>query len=164
MELYLIRHGLAGDRQDYERDEERPLTPKGEIKTEKIAQRLQGIGVHFDLILSSPLKRAEQTAQILLAAGLGDRLETHPCLAPDGLLQDWLNWLSHDHYNQSQSCIALVGHQPNLGDWAESLVWGDIQNKLILKKGGIIGISLPSTDNLIAQGELFLLTAPRWLL
>ena len=52
MELYLIRHGIAAEREEYNQDEERPLTENGKQKTKKVAQRFQEIGVHFDLILT----------------------------------------------------------------------------------------------------------------
>jgi len=58
----------------------------------------------------------------------------------------------------------LVGHQPNLGNWAEMLVWGTIKNKIIVKKAGIIGLSIPDQEMPIGNSELFLLTSPKWLL
>lgn len=65
MELYLIRHGIAAERGTYPKDEERPLTEKGRAKTQKVAQRLYALGLRFDFILTSPLVRARQTAEIL---------------------------------------------------------------------------------------------------
>ncbi|BFM40056.1 phosphohistidine phosphatase SixA [Synechocystis sp. LKSZ1] len=164
MKLYLIRHGIAADRLDYDQDAERPLTRKGEIKTQQVALQLQNRGLVVDAILSSPLSRAQQTAQILLAAGLSHHLETHDTLAPGGLLQDWLNWLTASSYNQADSKLALVGHQPDLGAWAESLVWGQFQDKLILKKAGIIGLSLPDSAASLGNAQMFLLLSPRWIL
>ncbi|MFM6183502.1 MAG: phosphohistidine phosphatase SixA, partial [Dolichospermum sp.] len=76
MELYLIRHGIAEEHQPKLKDEERQLTLEGREKTEKIAQRLVKLGFNFDLILTSPLVRAYQTAEILIAAGLSSQLET----------------------------------------------------------------------------------------
>ncbi|NEO26328.1 MAG: phosphohistidine phosphatase SixA [Kamptonema sp. SIO4C4] len=75
MEVYLIRHGIAGDRNDYPTDEERPLTDKGKSKTRKVAQRLKTLGLQFDLILTSPLRRAQQTATILQEVGLSPTVE-----------------------------------------------------------------------------------------
>jgi phosphohistidine phosphatase len=163
VELYFIRHGIAADRLDYDQDAERPLTRKGEIKTQQVAQQLQNRGLVVDAILSSPLRRAQQTAQILLTTGLSHHLETHDTLGPGGLLQDWLNWLTASPYNQPGNKLALVGHQPDLGAWAESLVWGQCQDKLILKKAGLIGLSIPNPAAPLGNAQMFLLLSPRWI-
>jgi phosphohistidine phosphatase len=163
-EIYFIRHGIAGERTDFANDAERPLTETGCQKTRKVAQRLQQIGVQFDLILTSPLVRARQTAEILQEAKLSQEIVEFSPLAPAGNLQDWVNWWSDSRYNRSESRLALVGHQPNLGNWAEILVWGTSQDKLVLKKAGVIGIMLPETTAPMGRGELFLLVPPKFLL
>jgi phosphohistidine phosphatase len=165
MEIYLIRHGIAVDRADYSNDEQRPLTDQGRKKTQKVAQKLFQIGLQFDLILTSPLIRAYQTAILLKEMGLSEQLKTFAPLSPDGDIQDWITWLSQWRYNNNQkNSLALVGHQPDLGNWAELLVWGKTQEKLVVKKAGIIGLRLPETETLIGKSELFLLTSPKWLL
>jgi phosphohistidine phosphatase len=160
-EIYLIRHGIATEATDAENDAARPLTDIGCQKTLKVAQRLQEIGVRFDLILTSPLVRARQTAEILRKAKLSQKIVEFPPLAPTGDLQDWVNWWANHRYNESKS-LALVGHQPNLGNWAEMLVWGFSQEKLAVKKAGVVGITLPETTNPIGSCELFLLISPKW--
>jgi len=60
--------------------------------------------------------------------------------------------------------LALVGHQPDLGNWAETLVWGYAKEKLVLKKAGVIGINIPDTGSPIGKSELFLLTSPKWVI
>jgi phosphohistidine phosphatase len=165
MELYLIRHGLAAEREDYANDEERPLTSLGRKKTGKVAKQLRERGLHFDLILTSPLVRARETATILQEAGLCSQVEEFPSLAPDGDISVWVSWLQKRWQNAtSDQCLALVGHQPDLGNWAETLVWGDAQEKLVLKKAGVIGLNIPETKTPVGQSELFLLTSPKWLL
>jgi phosphohistidine phosphatase len=74
MELYLIRYGIAEEDQPGLKDEERKLTKEGREKIEKVAQRLFKLDLNFDLILTSPLVRAHQTAEILIAVGLGSQL------------------------------------------------------------------------------------------
>ena len=162
MELYLIRHGIAIERGIYANDAERPLTDKGRQKTKKVAQRLYDIGVRFDLILTSPLLRASQTAEILQNVGLTKQVEESSHLAPVGNIQDWLNWLSQWGNSDAEKYLALVGHQPNLGNWAELLVWGKITGQIIVKKAGVIGINLPNTGTPIGNSELFLLTSPKY--
>jgi len=164
MNLYLIRHGIAVERGIYTNDYERPLTEKGKQKTTQVAQKLAQMGLKFDLILTSPLIRALQTAQILQKAGLSDLLETDMSLTPDGNLETWLNWWQQSKYNQGVSQIALVGHQPNLGLWTQKLVFGESKEQIIVKKAGIIGLKIPTKINPIGHSELFLLTCPKWLI
>ncbi len=160
LKLYLIRHGIALDPRHDLPDEQRPLTPQGQTKTQKVAQRLQQLDLHFERILTSPLVRAQQTAQILLEQGLSDRLETCAALAPGGNIQDFCQTQT-----APDAVLALVGHQPDLGDWAERFLWGQGGNKFLLKKAGIIGIQLPATARIhLGQGQCFLLTSPKWLL
>jgi phosphohistidine phosphatase len=164
MELYLIRHGIAIEQGLLPRDEDRPLTDRGREKTAKVAQRLRSLGIHFDAIIASPLVRAQQTAEILQAGELGDRLETSPHLAPDGDIRAWVEQWQKSRYNNENSCLALVGHQPDLGLWAEMLIWGKAEEKLILKKSGAIGLNVPAIADPIGQCELFLLASPKWML
>ncbi|TAF37931.1 MAG: phosphohistidine phosphatase SixA [Oscillatoriales cyanobacterium] len=149
MHLYLIRHGIAADPEEYETDSERPLTKEGDRKTRKIADRLYDLEIHFDLIVSSPLLRAAQTAQILLA--------------PSGDIGDWLRWYKQWQETGNRS-LALVGHQPDLGNWAETLLWGRSHDTLIVKKAGIIGLILPETGSPVGRSQMFWLTGPKFLL
>jgi phosphohistidine phosphatase len=165
MELYLIRHGIAADRQAYANDQERPLTDKGRQKTGKVAKQLRQQGLHFDLILTSPLIRAKETAAILQDADLSSQVEEFTSLAPGGEINTWVSWLKEQQQNTSDNpCVALVGHQPDLGNWAETLVWGEAKEKLVLKKAGVIGLNIPETEIPIGHSELFLLISPKWLL
>jgi phosphohistidine phosphatase len=165
MELYLIRHGIAADKDAYANDEERPLTDKGRKKTDKVAKQLYEHGVRFDLILTSPLVRAKETAAILQEAGLSSQVEEFASLAPDGNIHEWVRWFNEKWQTaEGDRTLALVGHQPDLGHWAETLVWGNAQEKLILKKAGVVGLDIPETGTPIAQSQLFLLAPPKWLL
>ncbi|MUL35631.1 phosphohistidine phosphatase SixA [Gloeocapsopsis sp. AAB1 = 1H9] len=164
MELYLIRHGIAQAREIALPDEVRSLTDKGRDKTRQVAQRLYDLGVRFDIVLTSPLVRSQQTAKILHDCKLSrNNIAESAHLAPDGSIYNWLDWLKEQQYPQ-QTQLALVGHQPNLGHWAEILVWGEQRAKLVLKKAGIIGITLPETDSPIGQSQLYWLTPPKFLL
>lgn len=164
MKLYLVRHGLAGQFGDYPDDNARPLTEEGKKKTARIAQKLAALGITFDKILSSPLVRARQTAEILVTEKLGDAVEEFSPLAPGGKIEDWLHWWRQSSYRGTEQAIALVGHEPDLGHWTELLVWGEARGNLIVKKAGIIGIEVPDTENAIGHCELFWLTAPKLLL
>ncbi|MEO1094427.1 MAG: phosphohistidine phosphatase SixA [Cyanobacteria bacterium J06638_28] len=163
-DLYFIRHGIAVERGLYAEDAERPLTAKGQGRTRQVAQRLKDLGCEVDCILSSPLVRAQQTADILLSVGLAQRAETLVMLAPGGDLQRWLAWLAQWQTEHPRSALALVGHEPDLSTWAQHLVMGQVSDRWILKKAGVIGVQVPEADIAIGQGQLFWLTPPRLLL
>ncbi|MBI4780157.1 MAG: phosphohistidine phosphatase SixA [Oscillatoriophycideae cyanobacterium NC_groundwater_1537_Pr4_S-0.65um_50_18] len=166
IELYLIRHGIAAEHGTYPKDGDRPLTDEGREKTKQIAERLYGLGIRFDLIQTSPLVRARQTAEILQAVGLGKSGEVSEYLAPAGSFEAWVTWLQSWRGHQ----LAIVGHEPDLGEWAEKLVWGTVrhssdgQSTFRLKKAGVIGLSLPEAGSPVGNCQLFWLTPPKLLL
>ncbi|MEA5565274.1 phosphohistidine phosphatase SixA [Anabaena sp. UHCC 0399] len=164
MEIYLIRHGIAEEQQPFIKDEERKLTKEGRQKTEKVAQRMKTLGLQFDLIVTSPLVRARQTAEILLEAELSSQLEESNHLAPNGHISSWLDyWLRPKNFNQDTQ-LALVGHEPCLSNWAEILLWGEVKGGLVLKKAGMIGVKLPEIGLPVGRSQMFWLTPPRYLL
>ncbi len=163
MELYLIRHGIAQERDFALKDDDRTLTKVGQAKTKEVAKRLYNLGLRFDVILTSPLVRSHQTAEIFTQTQLSSHLQISTELAPNGNIHTWLNWLEQQNYPPT-SKLALIGHQPNLGSWASMLVWGEAKEALILKKAGIIGLNLPTMRSPIGQSQMFLLTPPKFLL
>ncbi len=181
-EVYFIRHGIAVAREQELEDEARSLTQKGTAKMQRIAQRLSDLGLQFDVLLSSPLTRAWQTAGILQAAGLASQIQEFSPLRPDGSLIDWITWLGQwqfahsnksvadpEHWeNSAQTSVALVGHEPNLSQWAQQLVNGQTlplrQDSWALKKAGIIGLQVPVAKRAVGQSKLFWLSPPRFLL
>ncbi len=164
MELYLIRHGIAVERTNNIKDEERELTAQGREKTRKVAKRLYSLGLRCELILTSPLARSRQTAEILCSCGLSAQIQELNCLAPDGDIQTWLNWLEQRQMLATDTQLAMVGHQPDLGHWAEILAWGEARSVLLLKKAGIIGLKLPENGAPVGRSQMFWLTPPKFLL
>lgn len=162
-ELYLIRHGLAADRNLYDRDADRPLTETGQRKTRAVAKQLQHLGLRFDRLLASPLVRADQTAVILQEQHLAKQIETADWLMPEADLGRGIDWLEQWR-PCGESCLGLVGHEPHLSHLAEQLIWGEVRDVLILKKAGVIGLTLPDTGALSGNCQLFWLTPPRLLI
>ena len=162
MKIYLIRHGIAELKTIDKQDSERMLSRKGIVKAQKVARKINNLDIKFDSIITSPYRRAKETAIILQQAQLAQTIIEHSALTPDGNIMEWLNWLQTADYSLDNS-ICLVGHQPNLAQWAELLIWGKSQDKLTLKKAGIIGLELNSITNPLGEAELFLLTAPKWM-
>ena len=93
-ELLLLRHGIAEDREAPHDDAQRSLTPVGRDRAARVIQRLVAMEFGCDLVLSSPLVRARQTAELAVAWGLAPELELAAALAPLAdplpLLERWL--------------------------------------------------------------------------
>jgi phosphohistidine phosphatase len=120
--------------------------------------------LQFDLIVTSPLVRARQTAEILLEAGLSSQIEESNHLAPNGHISSWLDyWLRPKNFAQNTH-LAVVGHEPCLSNWAEILLWGEVKGGLVLKKAGMIGVKLPESGEPVGRSQMFWLTPPRYLL
>ena len=145
MNLFLLRHGIAVElgTSGYERDADRPLTPKGERRLARIADAMEAMGLAFDLILSSPYTRAKQTAEIVAnALGLKKKLEFSENLTPGGdarALIAALNKLEPRPEN-----ILLVGHEPYLSDLMATLTSGDSRMTIDFKKGGLCKLEIES--------------------
>ena len=141
VQLYLIRHAQAEDRgEKWPDDAKRPLTEVGTRQMRKAAKGLSRLGVRLDLILASPLVRAHETAQVVAAAF--DPLPpivTAASLTPDGqftgLLADLQKQARHGR-------IALVGHEPSLGEFASRLT--KARCRFEFKKGGVCRIDIES--------------------
>jgi phosphohistidine phosphatase len=137
LELYLIRHGLAADRgKDWPDDSKRPLTPEGVARLRRTARGLNAIGVSFDQIVSSPLVRTRETADVL-SAELKDHppVATSDALAPAGSPPAVIQEITR-HARKTR--VALVGHEPNLGELAAQLIGARVP--LEFKKGGMCRI------------------------
>jgi phosphohistidine phosphatase len=161
MQVDFVRHGIAVDRARGMADRERPLTPKGRQRTAVIAQILYRRGDRWDAILTSPLLRAQQTAEILQAAQLAPELVEFPPLEPGGDFRELASW-SQTHPQQER--IAVVGHQPDLGHWIELALWGEAKGCLQLKKAGVGRVDFPAGRLRLGAGILLELLAPKTLL
>jgi len=138
-ELYLIRHGIAEERGDaWPDDAKRPLTEEGVAKLRKASRALARVGVSVDVVLTSPLARCRQTADLFAAA-----LSPHPAvvvvdaLAPGGSQAGVLAELEK-HARRKK--IAIVGHEPGLGELAGRLA--GMRQAMEFKKGAICRIDV----------------------
>jgi phosphohistidine phosphatase len=140
-ELYLIRHGIAEERGEaWPDDTKRPLTERGIARLKKEARGLVNLGVAFDVILTSPLVRARQTADAV-ASVFDPRapIVAVESLAPGGTYQAVLTDLEKQ---ARRSSIALVGHEPGIGELAARLAGS--RHPLEFKKGSVCRIDLES--------------------
>jgi phosphohistidine phosphatase len=138
-ELYVIRHGLAETRGEaWPDDTKRPLSDEGVSRMRKAARGLARMDVSLDVILTSPLVRTRQTAE-LVAGAFSSRppIVAIESLAPEGSYQALLA----DLEKQSRRArIALVGHGPNIGDFAARLAGS--RHPFPLKKGAVCRVDV----------------------
>jgi phosphohistidine phosphatase len=140
-ELLLLRHGIAEERSPDLDDAQRALTPQGRQRTAQVIRRLAELELHCDVVLSSPLVRARQTAELVRELGLAPELELASALAPLAdplpLLERWLGPVSP---RPGWQRLALVGHEPDLSTLAALLIgvpMAAAPHALRLKKAGV---------------------------
>lgn len=163
MELYVLRHGVANDPAGLYvgNDTERPLTPKGMKKMKKECRGLEALQLEFDLILTSPLVRARQTAEVVSKEfNLQNKLEDCKHLAPGGdhgLLVKQLQSLPQDYR------VLLVGHEPDLSTFITTAVLGNEDTSMTLRKGGLCKLIVENPSQTF-RGSLEWLLTPKQLL
>ena len=139
-ELLLLRHGIAQERGGPTPEPLRALTPAGRTRTRAVVERLAELDLRADRLVSSPLVRARQTAELAVAAGLARELEIDGALAPEG-----------DALALVRSCaderLMLVGHEPDLGDLACRLLGAPV-GAITLKKAGLAVLVLQPVPTL----------------
>jgi phosphohistidine phosphatase len=119
VDLILWRHADALEMRAIEDDLDRALTPKGERQAQRMATWLNRQLPSSARVLSSPARRAQQTA-----AALDRKVKTLPALAPDGTVEDLLHAV---RWPDAREPVLVVGHQPTLGLTAAYLVAGQAQ-------------------------------------
>jgi phosphohistidine phosphatase len=158
-ELYLIRHGLAEERGEaWPDDAKRPLTEEGIARMRKSVRGLARLNVNIDVVLTSPLIRARQTAEIVVA-GLDPRpaLVSTDALAPSGSFAAVVAELEKHARKQR---IGLVGHEPNIGELAARLIGS--RHGIEFKKGAVCRIDVETLPP-SGPGDLRWLLTPRIL-
>jgi len=141
--IYILRHAIAMQRGDpgYPLDSDRPLTAKGVRRMRRIANGMRRLGVKFDLILTSPYRRALETAfMVARQFRLGEAIQTTPMLIPETPPENLVEELI-SKYGACRNVI-LVGHEPQLGAIISKLIYGDISSPPILKKGGLCKLQI----------------------
>lgn len=141
IELYIIRHGLAGTPlQDQTLDEERPLTRKGKEKMKEIAKGLKAQKISFDLVATSPLLRAKETAEIINAhCGKAKEVAVTDLLSPGGSYDSLIKFLNKLKKSKK---VAIVGHEPFLSGFASYCLSKNKSSFMKLKKGGVLMLEI----------------------
>jgi phosphohistidine phosphatase len=142
--LLVVRHAIAEDRAVGSRpprpDDARSLTPEGRRKMERAAAGLREIVPEIELLASSPLRRAAETADIIARAYDGLRVERVAELAPAAGVDRVIAWLEHQ---RARGTIAVVGHEPDLSQAVCALLAGTNGPFLELRKGAACLLEFP---------------------
>ena len=159
MRLYVVRHAIAVPRgTPGVQDNDRALTEEGIRKMRQAAAGLRSLEYTPDLLLSSPLTRACQTAEILLEAfGKEVGLKITPALSPAGSRQELYSEIAQ--HSKKLKSLMLVGHQPSLGEIVGEIAWGSPERYVELRKGGACAIELESVRG-VPSGSLIALLTP----
>jgi phosphohistidine phosphatase len=161
MDLFILRHGKAEQSSEASDDSTRELTPAGEKEIKDIARWMKREGYLFNVIASSPLIRASETADIVARTlDEKDRVVIWDDLAPGGDLDTVC-------YNAAQSgsgaAILVVGHEPALSGLVGKIISHDGTASVIFPKGGLAKIINFSFDNQPSGDLQWLLTAKQIL-
>src|ERR1700730_16657982 len=159
MELFILRHGEAGKRLPVRaRDADRALTEKGKDEVDEVGRAMSRLKIKPDYIISSPLKRARETAAIVAKAlKKRDEVEIWDDLKPEGSKQDLYKRLSA---LKVESIAILVGHEPYLTQVINEAMGHEGAPKIVLKKGGVARLAIRSFSPKV-EGELRWLLTPR---
>ncbi|MBL8824691.1 MAG: phosphohistidine phosphatase SixA [Planctomycetia bacterium] len=161
MQLYILRHAdaLDMDGETITCDEERPLSEKGREQVKLLAKTLSQRDIRLDLVLTSPLKRCRESAELLMEQLGRTTAEVNDLdlLAPGGSTKKLMKYLRTLEIEN----VLLVGHNPEVGDHIAYLI-GDKDARIKMSKGALACVDCKSSPRK-AEGELVLLVSPEWL-
>lgn len=157
MDLFFMRHGVAESPERYADDGQRPLTEQGRRDQCRVAQVLLPLLDPLDHLLSSPLRRARQTADIVSdALQFGGQIEETSILAGDctvGAVLDLLQGYART------ARILCVGHEPHMSLLAAVFLDGEGRSAIAFQPGSLMGLSF-NGQPVIGQGMLRVFVRP----
>ncbi len=143
MIVYFLRHASAGQHKaDPAQDDKRPLDPGGIEQCRDMGRALAAMDLQVDAMISSPLKRATQTASLVgNEIGFDGKLQISAALRPEASYEEFRRMLQK--YVRMEA-IMVVGHNPSLSQFASMLVSeGNSETAVNLKKGATARIDVP---------------------
>lgn len=160
MELYILRHGLAGEFGDprYPDDSQRPLTAEGKRKMLRAALGMKALGLSFDLVLASPYLRARQTAEIVCRQlDCLDILQITENLEPG---RDPRRLITEINENAAKDkSVLITGHEPFLSGFIAYLISGSHNSLIEFKKGALCKLEVDELKYGRCAGLHWLLTS-----
>lgn len=163
MQLLVIRHAIAEEREAFAAtgapDDDRPVTPFGKRRMRRNLDGLRRIAPSIDILASSPLLRAQQTARLVADCYHIDDIVTIDALRPEQAPKALATWLGRQ---PADATIAVVGHEPHLGTLITWFMTGTEEARTTLKKGGVALLDFAQKPG-AGRGELSWLVAPAHL-
>ncbi len=141
MQLLVIRHGAAEDAAADGENASRALTKSGKRDMKQVAAGLKTLVETMDVIAASPLVRAQQTAEIVAAAYDDLPVETLDALSPGSDPAALTEWLQQ---HESADAVAVVGHEPHLGNLVTWFLTGSRKSAIEFSKGGVALVEFSS--------------------
>jgi phosphohistidine phosphatase len=144
MNLYILRHASAGVRRENPLlDVNRPLDKDGKTQSLQLAHVLNAMKITFDMVVSSPLKRSMQTAQLVATeTGFEQKIVSTAALAPTATFAQFQKLLRDCAAYEN---VLVVGHNPNLTQFLGQILAGPTETTVPgvrLRKGTLARISL----------------------
>ena len=157
MNLYILRHASAGVRRlGPATDAKRPLDKEGKEQCLLVGRYLNALKVQFDLIVSSPLKRALQTASLVgTEVAYDSKIQLSEAMSPSGTVSGFQALVASLSPYEN---VLIVGHNPNLPQFLGSLICAPRVASIRMRKGGLARV-----DCTQRPGQLISLVDPRLL-
>jgi phosphohistidine phosphatase len=164
MKLILVRHGLAAERELFERqnkdESQRPLVIKGRKRSQVMAVELKSWIQDVDLLVSSPYLRAKQTAELFRQSLVPKKYFESIELIPSAPPMAFAGWLRSNAALATK--VVVVGHSPQLDLFASWCLSGRLESFIEIKKSGILGLEIESFhDFKPGHAELRFLVSPK---
>ena len=159
MNIFILRHGIAVERgtRGFEKDSERPLTGKGKRQLRTSAAAMKRMKLRLDLILSSPYKRARQTAEIIAEElKLKKRLKLSDALKSENDPETAIAEIAG--LEPKPENLLLVGHEPYLSHLISRLVSRNGNLAMDFKKGGLCKLEMGGSGSATNAQLVWLLT------
>ena len=142
MIVYFLRHASAGHHvANPTQDEKRPLDPQGIEQCTQMGRALNAMDAHVDAVISSPLKRATQTASLVAnEIGFDGKLQQTPALRPSAQMEAFRELLDR---NAKLEAVMVVGHNPSLSQFLSLLISeGASESSVELKKCAVARVDV----------------------
>jgi phosphohistidine phosphatase len=151
MHIYLLRHGIAEDGHAGLADADRGLTEEGWKRLRKAGGAWRRVVDDLDLMMVSPLRRAQQTATTLVeAVRFTGEARMSESLVPGAPPTLALAELEAEALSGTRG-VALVGHEPHLGYLLGALLTGHPRQPIPFKKGMLVGVETEGSASLVGQ-------------
>ena len=138
MVIYFLRHANAGQKQfsNPAKDEKRPIDKAGELQSHDVGRALAAVGVTANVVISSPLTRAVQTANIVAREiGYEEKIALDDALRPEASFEQFRALLSR---HKDKAVIMVVGHDPSMTQFVNRVLSGGrTMGAIEMKKGGV---------------------------